>query len=47
MTKLTRKQMLDLLDYERESDSAMIDYLTFTFGIETVYSWFLCLQDKQ
>jgi len=23
-----------------KSDSAMIDYLTFTFGIETVYSWF-------
>ena len=37
--RVTRYTIICKLD-SLKSDSAMIDYLTFIFGIETVYSWF-------
>ena len=36
----TKGRILEVPLRKGKSDSAMIDYLTFTFGIETVYSWF-------
>ena len=35
----TKGRILEVPLRKGKSDSAMIDYLTFTFGIETVYSW--------
>lgn len=36
----TKGRILEVPLRKGKSDSAMIDYLTFIFGIETVYSWF-------